>query len=1404
MDQMAEIGERNGMIISSSFHDQQPQHASSFTNAAYAAAAATASSASSSDNANLTTEEEENYDNGIDDDHQLQLWAAIERLPTFTRLRTSLVDHKILNDQKREEAVGKTLIDVTKLRALERRVLVEKLVTKIEDDNRLLLQKLKQRIEKVDLELPTVQVRFQNLSVEAECKVVHGKSLPTLWNTIKNIFSVMINTIGCKSEKINKIKLLKAVSGIIEPSRLTLLLGSPGCGKTTLLQALAGRLNQSLQVTGEISYNGYKFNEFVPQKTSTYISQNDLHISEMTVRETLDFSARCQGIGSRGEIMKEVSRREKQAGIIPEADLDTYMKILGLDICADTIVGDAMNRGISGGQKRRLTTGEMIIGPTRVLFMDEISNGLDSSTTFQIVTCLQQSAHITDSTVLVSLLQPAPETFNLFDDIILMAERKIVYQGPRSNVLEFFEHCGFKCPPRKGVADFLQEVVSKKDQAQYWYHRHLPYSYVSVDMFIDEFKEFHVGQRLDDRLSRPFNKSECHKNSLSFSIYSLSKWELFKACLSREWLLMKRNSVFHVVKSAQLVVIALITISVFIHAQNKIDAIHANYYMDSLFYALVRLMTNGLSELSLMVTRLPILYKQRDFYFYPAWACSIPSIILKVPFSLLDAFLWTALTYYVIGYSPEPERFFCHFLLLFFLHQASTSLFRLIASAVRNPPLAASCGLLASLLAFLLGGFLIPYASLPAWLKWGFWISPLTYAEIGISVNEFLSPRWQKVLSSNTTLGHQVLKNRGLNFGEYFYWVSIAALFGFWIIFNIGFTLALTYLKSQGSSRTVISYEQLSYLEGKDNFSNVTEGKESCSIDIIERPEETKATGMVLPFEPITLTFENIQYFIDASKTSGNIEGEVRVRGYPKVQDTYARVSGYCEQTDTHSPQITVEESVIFSAWLRLPTHIDRHTKSAFVQEVLQLIELDEIKDALVGIPDISGISHEQRKRLTIAVELVSNPSIIFMDEPTTGLDARAAAIVMRVVKNIVQTMRTVVCTIHQPSIDIFEAFDELILMKGGGQMIYSGELGQHSSKLIEYFEGISGVPKIEEMYNPATWMLEVTGPSTEAQLGLDFAHLYKMSSLCQKNKDLVKELSLPAQGSKELCFSARFPQNGWEQFKACLWKQQLTYWRSPKYNLVRLGLITISSVIFGALLWQKGQKIDDELDFLMVLGAMYIFVQVMGISNSSSVIPFIATERTIVYRERFAGMYSSWAYSSAQVIIEIPYSFLQALLFSTITYPAINFYWSAHKVFLYFYTMFCTMLFFNYFGMMLVALTPSYQAASIFASFCHTMLNLFAGFLIPGPKIPKWWIWAYWICPPAWSLNCFITSQYGDIKKEITVHGEPIAISVFLESNYGYQYKDLPVVATVLLAFPFFFAAAFAYAISKLNFQKR
>jgi len=124
--------------------------------------------------------------------------------------------------------------------------------------------------------------------------------------------------------------------------------------------------------------------------------------------------------------------------------------------------------------------------------------------------------------------------------------------------------------------------------------------------------------------------------------------------------------------------------------------------------------------------------------------------------------------------------------------------------------------------------------------------------------------------------------------------------------------------------------------------------------------------------------------------------------------------------------------------------------------------------------------------------------------------------------------------------------------------------------------------------------------------------------------------------------------------------------------------------------------------------------------------------------------------------------------------------------------------------GMLLVALTPNIQVASILASFCYNIMNLFSGFLIPQPNIPKWWIWFYWICPAAWSLKGFITSQYGDIEKEIIVFGEQKAINAFLQSYYGYHHHLLGVIASVLVAVPLVFATGFAYAIAKLNFQRR
>ncbi|KAL2544696.1 ABC transporter G family member 40 [Forsythia ovata] len=166
-----------------------------------------------------------------------------------------------------------------------------------------------------------------------------------------------------------------------------------------LLIVLEKAFSLDQKVSGRVTYNGHGMEEFVPERTAAYISQHDLHIGEMTVRETLAFSARVQGVGSHYEMLAELSRREKAANIKPDPDVDFYMKaaategdeanvvtdyilkVLELDICADALVGDQMIRGISGGQRKRVTTGEMLVGPAKALFMDEISTRLDSSTT---------------------------------------------------------------------------------------------------------------------------------------------------------------------------------------------------------------------------------------------------------------------------------------------------------------------------------------------------------------------------------------------------------------------------------------------------------------------------------------------------------------------------------------------------------------------------------------------------------------------------------------------------------------------------------------------------------------------------------------------------------------------------------------------------------------------------------------------------------------------------------------------------------------------------------------------------------------------------------------------------------------------------------------------------------------
>ncbi|KAM3747770.1 hypothetical protein ACB098_05G059600 [Castanea mollissima] len=1336
----------------------------------------------------------------------------------------------------------------------ERKSLVERLVKVPEEDNEKFLYKIKDRFERVGITIPTIEVHFEHLNVEAEVHV-GSRALPTVLNFPVNIVEGFLNNLHILPHAKKHLSILQDVSGVIKPSRMTLLLGPPSSGKTTLLLALAGQLDPDLKFSGEVSYNGHEMNEFVPQRTAAYVSQYDLHLGEMTVRETLAFSARCQGVGSRYEMLAELERREKEANIKPDPDVDIYMKavategqdvnvvtdyflkVLGLEVCADTLVGNQMLRGISGGQRKRVTTGEMLVGPSKVLLMDEISTGLDSSTAFQIVNSIKQYVHILDGTAVISLLQPAPETYNLFDDIILISDGQIVYQGSREQVLEFFETMGFKCPKRKGVADFLQEVTSYKDQEQYWVQKDKPYNFVTVKEFAEAFQSFHVGWKLRDELAARFDKAKSHPASLTTKKYGVKKEELLKACLSREFLLMKRNSFVYIFKFIQLTILAIIAMTIFLRIKMPRNSVEdGGIYTGALFYGLVVILFNGIAEMPMTVAKLPVFYKQRKLLFYPPWVYSLPPWIIKIPITFVEVAVWVFITYYVIGFDPSPVRFFRQFLLLILLNQMASSLFRFIATTGRGSLILASTfGSFVLVTLFALGGFVLARENIKKWWIWGYWMSPMMYAQNAIVVNEFLGKSWRHVLPNSTEpLGIEVLKSRGFFPQAYWYWIGVGALIGFVLLFNAAFNLALTYLNPLGKPQSVISAEPQS----------------NGGIDASVEVNQSRKRGMILPFDPHTITFDEVKYSVDmpqemknqgvtedklvllngesaafrpgvltalmgvtgagkttlmdvlaGRKTGGYIEGKITISGYPKKQETFARISGYCEQNDIHSPYVTVYESLLYSAWLRLSPEVDSQKRKMFVEEVMELVELKPLRQALVGLPSQNGLSTEQRKRLTIAVELVANPSIIFMDEPTSGLDARAAAIVMRTVRNTVDTGRTVVCTIHQPSIDIFEAFDELFLMKNGGKEIYVGPLGRQSCHLIQYFEGIDGVSKIKDGYNPATWMLEVTSSANETALGIDFANVYRNSELYRRNKELIEQLSTPVPGSKDLYFPTQYSQSYFTQFMACLWKQHWSYWRNPLYTFVRFFFTTLIALMFGTMFWNLGSKTTKQQDLFNAMGSMYAAVLFVGVKNSNSVQPVVSVERTVFYRERAAGMYSALSYAFAQVLIEFPYVFVQALVYGVIVYVLIGFEWTAAKFFWYIFFMYTSLLYFTFYGMMAVAVTPNQDTSSTISSAFLAIWNIFSGFIIPHTRIPIWWRWYSWACPFFWTLYGLVASQFGD-KKDMLDIGE--TVEDFVRDYFGFNHDFLGVVAIVNVAFVIVFAFTFTMSIKVFNFQRR
>lgn len=303
--------------------------------------------------------------------------------------------------------------------------------------------------------------------------------------------------------------------------------------------------------------------------------------------------------------------------------------------------------------------------------------------------------------------------------------------------------------------------------------------------------------------------------------------------------------------------------------------------------------------------------------------------------------------------------------------------------------------------------------------------------------------------------------------------------------------------------------------------------------------------------------------------TTGVVTGEMLVDGLPR-DVSFQRKTGYVQQQDLHLSTSTVREALRFSALLRQPAKVPKQEKLDYVEEVIKLLEMEKYAEAVVGVPG-EGLNVEQRKRLTIGVELVAKPELLlFLDEPTSGLDSQTSWIICDLLRKLAENGQSILCTIHQPSAMLFERFDRLLFLAKGGKTVYFGEVGEGSRILSSYFERQGGY-KLPPGENPAEWMLSVIGAAPGSSTDIDWHKAWLESPERKAVRDELETMRQERPALSEVHNTEQDPASykefaatGAVQFKEVLVRCLQQYWRTPSYIYSKIALCLFSSLFIG------------------------------------------------------------------------------------------------------------------------------------------------------------------------------------------------------------------------------------------------
>ncbi|KAF2912725.1 ABC transporter G family member 1 [Oryza sativa Japonica Group] len=564
--------------------------------------------------------------------------------------------------------------------------------------------------------------------------------------------------------------ILNGVGGCARPGEVLAIMGPSGCGKTTLLDTLAGRLDLNLKMRGQILINGRS--QKLAFGTSAYVTQDNVLMTTLTVREAIYYSAQIQ-------LPDTMSTAEKLARG------DDTVREMGLTGALDIRIGGRSSKGISGGQQKRLSICLDILTCPRLLFLDEPTSGLDSAASFHVMSRITSLAAREGMTIVAVVHQPCSEVFELFHGLCLLASGSTIFFGPASTAAEFFASNGYPCPPMRNPSDHFLRTVNKDFDKESEEGLPCMPEEEAIDILVNSYKSSNTSEVANQEM-RYVNEDRAMigRNRPGF----VTKTLVLTRC---SFVNMYRDIGYYWLRLAIYVCITVCLGTIFYHVGYGPDSIQARSHMLMFIATLLTFMAIG--GFPSFVEDMKIFRKRLNGH-YGVAAFVISNTLSSIPYLLLNAVVPGAIAYYLTGLQGKIEHFVYFALVLCACTMLVEALMMIVATIVPDFLMGIITGAGIQGIMMLTSGFFQIPNNLPkiVWKYPMYYISFHKYALQGFYKNEFSGLVFQSNLGGQETVsGEKVIVELFQVETGHSRWVDLAVLCGMIVIYRLLFVVII-------------------------------------------------------------------------------------------------------------------------------------------------------------------------------------------------------------------------------------------------------------------------------------------------------------------------------------------------------------------------------------------------------------------------------------------------------------------------------------------------------------------------------------------------------------------------------------------------------------------------------------